>query len=110
MLYCNQASCLRCITWDLPLQTLLSLEVLYTPLPQRKESGTCCGVGTKSRQAVSDGGMEAKGEAGDRGVYVCESMHPFDCLKGEWAGSNFLRQLFWPWYALWCLHTGRGQT
>lgn len=51
-------------------------------------------------------------EAIDRGVYICESMHPFDCLKGEWewAGSNFLRQLFWPWYTLWCLHTGRGQT
>lgn len=49
-------------------------------------------------------------EAIDRGMHVCESMHPFDCLKGEWAGSNFLRQLFWPWYALWCLHTGRGQT
>lgn len=80
MLYCNQASCLRCITWVLPLQTLLSLEVLYTPLPQGRNLGHVVEWGQSLgrlsvtvvwRLRVRQGtGCEAV----DRGVCVCESI------------------------------------
>lgn len=53
--------------------------------------------GQWSSQAVSDGGIEAEGKAG-YGVrgngQRCASVRAciLDCLKGEWAGSNFPRQ------------------